>query len=133
MSDRAKPANEHQPIAPDGTHALSGAAGMGHAFAGTLLLLSATMTGVQDVVAMMGGATGTLFAVHCGTLLMLTWTAAQVSLLSEAIERRGDTLVVRRVSPGDVAARIAERWGWRMPALLFLHLGLGWLGGGWTL
>ena len=115
------------------SHSLSGLDGVGHALAGTLLFLSATMTGVQDVVAAMGGATGTLLAVHCGTLLMLTWTAAQITLLSEAIERRDDTLVVRRVAPADVVARIAARWWWRTPALLALHLALGWLGGGWSL
>ena len=106
---------------------------MGHALAGTLLFMSATMTGVQDVVAAMGGATGTLFAVHCGTIAILTWTAAQMTLLSESIERRGDTLVVRRVSPAGVVRRVVERWWWRTPGLLGLHLALGWLGGGWTL
>ena len=115
------------------THALNGLSGMGHALAGTLLFMSATMTGVQDVVAAMGGATGTLFAVHCGTIAILTWTAAQMTLLSESIERRGDTLVVRRVSPAGVVRRIVERWWWRTPGLLGLHLALGWLGGGWTL
>ena len=114
------------------THPLSGPAAAGHALAGTLLLMSATMTGVQDVVAMMGGSTGTLLAVHCGTLLMLTWCAAQVTLLSEAIERRDGTLVVRRVAPAHVAARWADRWAWRGLLLLALHLALGWLGGGWT-
>ena len=114
------------------THPLSGPAAMGHALAGTLLLMSCTMTGVQDVVAAMGGSTGTLLAVHCGTLLMLTWCAAQVTLLSESIDRVGGTLVVRRVAPGLVARRWADRWVARGLALLALHLALGWLGGGWS-
>ena len=95
---------------------------MGHALAGTLFLMAATMTGVQDMVAAVSGGTGTLLAVHCGTLLMLTWTGAQVALVSEGIERRDGTLLVRRITPGDVARRIAERWWWRTPALLVLHL-----------
>ena len=113
------------------THPLSGPAAMGHALAGTLLLMSCTMTAVQDVVAAMGGATGTLLAVHCGTLLMLTWTAAQVTLLSESIDRVDGSLVVRRVTPARVARRWADRWLARGVALLALHLVLGWLGGGW--
>ena len=113
-------------------HSLSGPAATGHALAGTLLLLAATMTGVQDVVAAMGGSTGTLLAVHCGTLLMLTWCASQVTLLSDSIERRGGTLVVRRITPAAVARRWAERWVPRGVALLALHLALGWLGGGWS-
>ena len=113
-------------------HSLSGPSATGHALAGTLLLVSCTMTGVQDVVAAMGGSTDTLLAVHCGTLGMLTWCAAQVTLLSESIERRDGTLVVRRVGPARVAARWIERWVPRGLALLALHLLLGWLGGGWT-
>ena len=114
------------------THPLSGPAAMGHALAGTLLLMACTMTGMQDVVAAMGGSTGTLLAVHCGTLLMLTWCAAQVTLLSESIDRVDGTLVVHRVTPAMVARRWAERWAWRGVALLALHLALGWLGGGWS-
>ena len=113
-------------------HPLSGPAATGHAIAGSMLLLTCTMTGVQDVVAAMGGATGTLFALHCGTLLMLTWCAAQVTLLSESIERRDGTLVVRRVTPARVASRWAERWAPRGLALLGLHLLLGWLSGSWA-
>lgn len=116
---------------PD-THSLSGPASMGHALAATLLLMACTMTGVQDMVAAMGGSTGTLLAVHCGTLLMLTWCAAQVTLLSDSIERRDGTLVVRRVTPARVAERWIARWVPRGLALLALHLALGWLGGGWS-
>ena len=114
------------------THALSGPAAMGHALAGTLLLMACTMTGVQDVVAAFGGSTGTLLAVHCGTLLMLTWCAAQVTLLSESIDRVGGSLVVHRVTFAMVARRWAGRWALRGLALLALHLALGWLGGGWS-
>lgn len=117
---------------PSDTHPLSGPAATGHALAATLLLLACTMIGVQDVVAAFGGATGTLFAVQCGTLLMLTWCAAQVTLLSESIDRVGGTLVVHRVTPAMVARRWGERWALRGVALLALHLALGWLGGGWS-
>ena len=107
---------------------LNGASALGHAVAGTLFVMSATMTGVQDMVAAVTGGTGTLFLVHCGTLLMLTWTGAQVALVSEAIERRDGSLVLRAVPPRAVMRRVRERWWWRTPALLALHLALTGLG-----
>ena len=107
---------------------LNGASALGHALAGVLFVMSATMTGVQDMVAAVSGSTGTLLLVHCGTLLMLTWTGAQVALVSEAIERRDGSLVLRAVPPRAVMRRVRERWWWRTPALLALHLALTGLG-----
>ena len=127
-----RPPGPSRTDAPD-RHSLSGAEGMGHALAGALFFLFATMTGIQDAVAAGGGATGTLFAVHCFTLAMLTWTGAQIALFSDSIVREGGTLAVRRVAPGDVWRRLRARWLLPALGLLALHLALGWLGGGWTL
>ena len=110
----------HEPI--------TGASALGHAMAGTLFLMFATMTAVQDVVALLGGATGTLLAVHIFTVTMLTWMGAQATLFSEGIERLDGRLVVRRITPADVARRVAARWWWRPLALLAVHVALGWIG-----
>ena len=123
-----RPARAPRAAPPSPPSALSHPSALGHALAGTLFVLFATMAAVQDVVAALGGATRTLLAVHVGTLAGLTWMGAQTALFSEAIERRDGRLLVRRVSPGDVVRRIAGRWRWRAPALLALHLVLGWLG-----